>query len=183
MSVGHPSNVHYSYDLLQGGLLQVWKGDFLNTTDMWYERGEPQTASSMGANIVLKGNCPIYDKTATKDSIPTYTYKGYTLDKTGTPTFRYVYHEMEIQDLIRPLENGRGLLRTLMMNGTQKDKTSIRLAQATSIVHLKNDIYSINNGKYFIQVAEGTKPLIEAYKDEQVLILPASEKMEYRIIW
>ncbi|MFM7222166.1 MAG: hypothetical protein ACKO03_01905, partial [Bacteroidota bacterium] len=59
----------------------------------------------------------------------------------------------------------------------------IRLAQATSIVHLKNDIYSINNGKYFIQVAEGTKPLIEAYKDEQVLILPASEKMEYRIIW
>ena len=183
MSVGHPSNIHYSYDLLQGGLLQVWKGDFLNTTDMWYERGEPQTASSMGATIVLKGNCPIYDKTATKDSVPAYTYKGYTLDKTGAPTFRYTYHEMEIQDLIRPLENSRGLSRTLMVNKAQNDQATIRLAQANSIVHIKNDVYSVDNGKYFIQVAEGTKPTIEAYRDQYVMILPAAEKMEYRIIW
>ena len=36
VSVGDPAQVHYAYDLLQGGILQAWKGDFLNTTDMWH---------------------------------------------------------------------------------------------------------------------------------------------------
>ena len=72
LSVGDPTQLHYSYDLLQGALLKIWKGNFLNATDMWYERGEPQTAAPLGASIDLVGNCPVYDRTVTKDSIADY---------------------------------------------------------------------------------------------------------------
>ena len=36
----------------QAALLEVWKGPFSDATDMWYERGEPQTSRAMGAGAV-----------------------------------------------------------------------------------------------------------------------------------
>lgn len=180
VSVGDPSQVHYSYDLMQGGILQAWKGDFLNTTDMWHERGEPQTATPLGAPIVLAGNCPIYEKTTTKDSIADYQYKGYTL-KTGLPTFAYTYKALSIKDKIQP--EGKGLKRSISVTGEGKEKTMIRIAQGSSITPLGNGLYSIGNQAYFVQIAAGQYPKIEGFLGQQVLLLPAGETIEYQLIW
>lgn len=179
VSVGDPSQVHYSYDLMQGGVLQVWKGDFLNTTDMWHERGEPQTATALGAPIVLAGNCPIYER-ATKDSIADYQYKGYTLSA-GLPTFSYTYKTLSIKDKIQP--EGKGLKRSISVTGEGKEKTMIRIAQGSSITPLGNGLYSIGNQAYFVQIAAGLFPKLEGYLGQQVLLLPAGETIQYQLIW
>jgi hypothetical protein len=180
VSIGDPSQVHYSYDLMQGGILQAWKGDFLNTTDMWHERGEPQTATPLGAPIVLAGNCPIYEKPLTKDSMADYQYKGYTL-KAGLPTFAYTYKALSIKDRIQP--EGKGLKRSITVSGEGKEKTMIRIAQGSSITPLGKGLYSIGNQAYFVQLAAGQYPKIEGFLGQQVLLLPAGETIEYQLIW
>jgi hypothetical protein len=91
ISIGDPGGVHYSYDLDQAGLLQVWKGEFLDATEMWYERGEPQVAASMGATVVLNGKAPfdviMSANAARSDSLndqKELLYKGYVLNEQRT---------------------------------------------------------------------------------------------------
>jgi hypothetical protein len=180
VSVGDPAQVHYAYDLLQGGILQAWKGDFLNTTDMWHERGEPQTATPLGAPIVLAGNCPIYEKTTPKDSITDYQYKGYTLSA-GVPTFSYTYKTLSIKDKIQP--EGKGLKRSITVSGEGKEKTMIRIAQGSSITPLGKGLYSISNQAYFVQIPADLFPKIENFLGQQVLLLPAAEAIQYQLIW
>lgn len=183
LSVGDPLQIHYAYDLLQGAMLKMWKGNFLNATDMWYERGEPQTSAPLGASIELAGNCPIYDRTATKDSIADYQYKGYELSGKGHPTFKYQFKKLSIEDQMVPNETGRGLSRTISVVGEGKDKTWIRIAQGSNITPLGNGIYAVDDEKYFIQVGSSVFPNIETYLGQRVLILPAKEKIQYQLIW
>jgi hypothetical protein len=183
LSVGDPTQLHYAYDLLQGAMLKIWKGNFLNATDMWYERGEPQTASPLGASIDLVGNCPVYERTATKDSIAAYQYKGYDISGKGHPTFKYNYKNLKIEDQITPNENGRGLSRTIQVEGDGKEKTLIRIAQGSNITPLGNGVYAIDDQKYFIQVGTSVIPNIETYLGQRVLILSAKEKIQYQLIW
>lgn len=182
LSVGDPHQVHYSYDLLQGGLLQVWKGDFLNTTEMWYERGEPQTATALGAAITLAGNCPVYEPTLSKDSVTAYQYKGYSLDTKGLPTFNYAYHQLKITDKIQALENGNGLKRTINIDG-DKQNTTIRIAQASSIKSMGNGLFIAGDHQYFISIDPSMNAKVENYHGQQVLIVPASASIAYTIIW
>ena len=183
LSVGDPTQLHYSYDLLQGALLKIWKGNFLNATDMWYERGEPQTSAPLGASIDLVGNCPLYDRTATKDSIADYQYKGYQLSEKGYPSFKYQFKKLSIEDQITPNENGRGLSRTINVNGEGKEKVWIRIAQGNNITPLGNGIYAVDDQKYFIQLGQSIFPNIETYLGQRVLILSAKEKIQYQLIW
>ena len=183
ISVGDPAQVNYSYNLLQGALLQVWKTDFLNVTNMWYERGEPQTAIPMGSPIVLAGNCPIYDKANAIDSISGYQYKGYTLTERRLPIFSYAYKEMFIKDMISPFEQGRGFNRTISVTGKGIEDEVIRIAQAKTIAPVGKGLYAIDNQSYYIQVSPDLIPKIETYNNQQVLLLPASNEITYQIIW
>jgi hypothetical protein len=183
LSVGDPHQVHYAYDLLQGGMLQVWKGDFLNATEMWYERGEPQTASAMGAVRTLNGNCPIYNPSLTKDSVVAYQYKGYTLGGNGLPTFKYEYQNLKLHDEIHPMENRNGLSRTLTIEGNQLENTKIRIAQGSTIKQINNGMYVVGDQAYFISMNASLSPTIENYLGQQVLVIPAKEKIQYNIIW
>jgi hypothetical protein len=183
LSVGDPTQIHYSYDLMQGGILQVWKGEFLNTTDMWHERGEPQTASPLGAPVVLAGNCPVFDKSLKKDSITDYQYKGYTLTASNQPVFSYQYKNLRITDALVPAEQGRGLKRTLIINGDGREKVMFRIAQGKNITPIGGGLYNISNGAYFIQISPALFPRIENYLDQQVLVLPGQEFIQYNIIW
>jgi len=182
VSVGDPHQVHYSYDLLQGGLLQVWKGDFLNATQKWYERGEPQTATALGAAITLPGNCPIYEPTITKDSITSYSYKGYNLDASGLPTFKYEYKQQKITDQLRVLDNRNGLRRTITIDGATENNF-IRIAQDPSIKSMGNGLYVVGDHRYFVSIDPSTRTSIQNYLGQQVLVVPASSTINYTIIW
>ncbi|MFN5421657.1 MAG: family 16 glycoside hydrolase [bacterium] len=182
VSVGDPSRVNYAYNLTQGALLQVWKGDFLNTTDMWHERGEPQTATPAGAPIVLSGSCPVYDNTLSIDTVADYQYKGYTLSSTGKPTFNYEYRKYKVQDELTPTE--KGIKRTLYIKSDDnKDALKIRVAQAQSITPLGDGLYVIGQQSYYVELPKGVQPSIETYQGQKILFVPVKDKLEYQLIW
>jgi hypothetical protein len=182
LSVGDPSGVHYSFNLLQGALLQVWRGDFLNTTDMWHERGEPQVATPLGAPKVLPGTCPIFDGSLAKDSVVDYKYRGYTLSPTGAPQFKYTYRGVNIVDEVLPAEQRRGLRRTLTMDGPGLEKLQLRIAQASRIELVRSGLYNIDDGSYFIEV-KGGAPVVATYQAQQVLLMNGAHSVTYQLIW
>src|SRR5690606_15518339 len=66
MAIGEPGGANYAIDLSKGELLNVWRGDFVETTPMWYGRGETQLMLPLGNTIEFSGK-PSLAVLATKD--------------------------------------------------------------------------------------------------------------------
>ena len=90
---------------------------------------------------------------------------------------------MTVADQISPNETGKGLTRTIEVQGEGKEKTWIRIAQGSNITPLGNGVYAIDDQKYFIQLGSSLFPNIETYLNQRVLMLPAKEKIQYQLIW
>ncbi len=196
ISVGDPAGVHYSYDLNQAGLLQVWKGDFLNATDMWYERGEPQVAASMGATVVLSGKAPAAIVADASSPLPDtlndrkdLLYKGYTLNAQRYPKFNYVYKDISFDDAIVPQATGQGVTRTINISKAPSGGMMVmRLAEGNVITEVTESVFSIDQ-KYFIQFPPvgKLKPVIRANGNKKELVLelntPSSTTIRYSLFW
>jgi hypothetical protein len=196
ISVGYPGGVNAAYDLNQGALLQTWKGGFLNVTDMWHERGEPQTASPLGAAIVLPGICaltlldnpsdPMADSLNDRTEI---VYKGYTLDAGRIPQFAYGLKGIPFTDQFVPDITGQSLVRTLQWSAVPTGKTLVlRLASASTITPLGNNAYAIGDQQYYLQLlsAGNAKPEIRENGGKKELVLklePGVLQAQYSIIW
>jgi hypothetical protein len=195
ISVGYPGGMNLSYDLNQAALLQTWKGPFLNATDMWHERGEPQTAAPLGAAIVLPGRCalalldnpsaPLPDTLNDRTEI---MYNGYTLDNGRKPVFSYSLKGLGFTDLFTPDMTGQSLVRTLQWDAIPAGKTLVlRLAAASVITPLGNNGYAIGDQQYYMQLLSGkAKPEIREAGGKKELLLklePGTSQVQYSIIW
>jgi hypothetical protein len=194
LSVGYPAGISFSYDLNQGALLQVWKGAFLNTTDMWFERGEPQTASPMGAAIVLPGRSPLALLDNASDPLPNtlndhteIVYKGYTLDERRNALFAYELKGMSFTDQFIPEMTGQSLVRNLKWMAMPAGKTLVlRLASGSIITPLGNNTYAVGDQQYYIQLLGSIKPEIADVNGRKELLLkPATgtTQVQYSLIW
>ena len=183
LHVGDPTGVHYSYDLEQGALLDLWKGDFLNTTDAWHERGEAQTVSPLGTVLRLWGTTPVATSAQSlPDSTAGVVFKGYRLDETGHPTFRFQLGNLELTDRLLPYEGGRGLSREV--DATGGDAT-LRLARGKAIQSLGNGLYLVD-GKFYVQTAPKAGATIASANGRQELLLPhpvSAGAVKYDLIW
>ena len=89
-SVADPMGVHYSYDLSRGAPFYVWRGPFLETTQMWDDRGEDQSSRPAGSVVDLAGAPAVAylsdANAAWPDSVideKEFRRNGYVLDKAG----------------------------------------------------------------------------------------------------
>lgn len=191
ISVGSPRQVNYSYDMEQGALLQVWRGQFLDVTDMWHERGEPQLAKPLGNVIPLSGapvlavlaneNAPWPDSVAFDD----LQIQGYVLDKDKTPTFQYALNGTNITDKVTFQSNGESLIRELSVKNPPSN-LYCRVASGDQIEHLGKDLYAIDDKSYYIQIDKRLKPIIRQTKEGQEIIVPFEKTptpVSYSIIW
>ena len=195
ISVGDASGIHYMYDLRQGALLQVWRGEFLNVTDMWYERGEPQTASPLGAAVYCSGRSPFAyaDEQSmlpdTLDDRNSLIYNSTTMDPGGNPTFHYQYNKLKFTDAFRPNVGENGLIRTLsLLNSPGNEKLFIRIAEGNAIQQVGDDIYSIDNRYYIRYTPVGKiKPVVTRTGNKTELVVEYAPKLgssfSYHIIW
>lgn len=194
ISIGGPSGVHYSYDLDQAGLLQVWKGQFLDATEMWYERGEPQVAASMGATIVLPGKAPLAFVSDVNSPLPDtlndrteLLYKGFTLDEQRFPKFSYLYKGMTFEDSFVPQATGQGIMRTITMTGIPTgSRTLVRMGEGSSITEVSENVYAIDQ-RYYVQFAPlgKSKPMIRSTgnKKELVFEVNSPSTIRYSLFW
>lgn len=180
LSVGSPAGMHYTLDLNQMALLQAWKGDFADVTEMWYERGEPQLLSPMGTAVRLPGQTALMvmanDNANWPDSLDdrTLQYKGLTLDKQGYPTIEYVLTGATVTDAVRP--EGDALVRTLTVSGSPSGTPYCRVAAGASIEEVGKGLYAVNDRSYYVRFDPRAKVKLRQSGGKQELLLPVGMK-------
>lgn len=190
VSVGSPENVHYTYDMDRGMLVQVWRGAFLDATPMWHDRGNgcsrPRGAVQyLGkpaftlSKLTSPGGAWLTDTTGTG-----YRPKGYVLDEKDRPTFKYFLYGAAVTDAVRVLSEGHGVHREIAV-ATPVDGLYAKLAEGRTIEVFAKDLYIIDGKSYYLQLedAGGEKPLIRDAAGLKELIIPVRSKLSYSILF
>lgn len=189
VSVGSPDLVHYTYDLDKGALVQVWRGQFLDATPMWHDRGD---GSSRPLGMVQRMGSPMLFLAklgSTQTNWPTdttgsaYRPKGYVLDNEDRPTFRYQSYGSSVDDKIRVLKEGQGVQREVTVTSPASDLYA-RLIGGTTIRPLENGLYLVD-GRAYVRIDDlgGAKPVLRDTSGGQELIVPVKGKLIYSILF
>ena len=191
VSVGSPEQVHYTYDLDKGALVQVWRGSFLDATPMWHDRGDGSSrplgmVQRLGAPVLFLSKLASPQANWSTDTTGSaYRPKGYVLDESDRPTFIYESYGNWVSDKIRVLPGGKGIQREV----TTSDVKSIgdlyaRLISGTSISAMENGMYLVDGQEYIrIDDLAGAKPAIRDANGRQELIVPVKGKLIYSILF
>lgn len=190
VSAGSSEQVHYTYDMDKGAIIQVWRGGFLNATPMWHERGD---GSSRPLGTVLRFGKPAFSvgKLASPQAawMPdttniNYRPKGYVLDNQDRPEFRYLIYGSTISDATKVLENGEGISREIKTQNLSTD-LYVRLAEAASIEEVSKGMYLVDNKSYYLRLddAGGAKPIVRDSNGRKELIIPITGTLRYSILF
>lgn len=190
VSVGSPDQVHYTYDMDNGNMIQVWRGGFLDATPMWYSRGDGSSRPvgavqhfGQPAFMLAKLSSPqaawVADTTGTG-----FRSEGYDLDKADQPTFSYRVYGTPVQDAIRVADGGKRLQRELTVQNPSENLYA-RLAEGSSIEAVSKDTYLVDGKSYYIRIedAGGQKPVVRDVGGQKELIVPVRGKLSYSIIF
>lgn len=189
VSVGNKENIHYTYDLDNAALFQIWKGGFLNTTPMWNDRGDG-SSKPMGSLTSL-GDAPLLNvlnsvTVAWGDLDASYRPRGYELDEAGQPTFKYDYAGVNVTDKTIPSEDGKMFKREIVVKGSATNLYA-RLAVAKNITKVNEGLFIIGENSYYIKVIEGMPSIRESAGMKELVLpvggTPLGEKVTYSIIW
>lgn len=188
--LGDPTGLSYSYDLKQGALLQTWKGKFLNATQMWLDRGEPQTAEPMGLNVVMDGKFPlVLSSQAQPDSVDAtkLVYKGYKILH-GRPVYMYDWPaaSLKVEDHINPNDNGTGWLRTINLIGSSAQKSNIEVVVGNSsdVVEITSGLLALQGMGYYVQWAGAPAVILNTQTTgKQVRVPLQGNSFTYQLIW
>ncbi|CAL1519294.1 family 16 glycoside hydrolase [Chitinophaga sp. MM2321] len=190
ISAGSPAKVHYTYDMDNGLPVQVWRGDFLNTTPMWHDRGDG-SSRPLGMICILNNHPTMAiaqlstPETAwSKDTTGTgYRPKGYSLDEAGKPVFSYQVYGATVSDSISVLPESQGIHRTV--NITQPaENLYLRIAVADSITLLPGGWYQVGDKSYYVKMDDAAAtPVIRNQDGRTELIVPVKTKVGYAVIF
>ena len=191
ISVGSKEQLHYTYDLDHGTIVQLWRGGFLDATPMWHQRGDGSSrplgsvhhfAKQPGLSVARLSSEQADWKADTAGS--SFRPKGYRLDAQKQPSFRYQVYEANVLDAIQVLENGQGIRREVSVEKPAAN-LYMRLAEGSSIKELSKGLYLIGDKSYYLRLEEtgGAKALLRNSKDGQELIIPLKSKLNYSILY
>lgn len=192
ISVGDPSQLNYSYDLKRGALLQIWRGKFADATDLWHERGEPYQRIVPLGSVITLSDAPVLavlpnsSITSWPDSIgfDAVETKGYTLNASGMPAYRYIINGVSVNDQI-VLAGNEGLQRTLTVANPAANLYH-RIAAAKSIIRIKKGVYAVDDKSFYLMIDEKQAPFIRQSGSMQELLVPVTQPgavITYSFIW
>jgi len=183
ISVGSPLGRNYTLDLNRGALLQVWKGRFANTTEMWHQRGERQLLIPVGQNEILSGRSSIA-RLNTADAPWTdssaVNFLDYRVNDQGELTFRFALGPSLFQDAVSATESG--LQRTITPERNASTANYVLLAEGYRITQIEKGLYVVD-GKYYIKTKNGASPLLRKNDQLEELIAPLASPLSYSILW
>lgn len=198
-SVGTPEGVNYAYDLASFSLLRVWRGGFIDTTEMWQERGVSQLAKPAGPSLTLTG-APGIALLETPDSdgwpvqpSPLFSSQGYHLEADGTPVFRASLAQLQLTDRVTPLKEGTGLTRTVKFEGSLPGWSCfLLLAESDRITSAGKDRsgFIVGDREWYLDFPKDSvhTPLVLPRSDRQWLVLQLTkanldQPVTYSIVW
>jgi hypothetical protein len=190
VNVGSAEQVHYTYDLDKGMIVEVWRGGFLDATPMWHERGDGSSRPA-GSVLYLGKPVPAIEKLANAqaawapDTAGTgYKPKGYILNTNDQPAFRYIIYGSVVNDASTVMDKGQGIHREITLQNPI-DGLFAHLVTGDNVEDLGNGLYTVDNKSYYIRIddAGGVKPIIRDAGGKQELIIPIQKKLTYSIIF
>jgi hypothetical protein len=127
--VGHPDGLHVAFDADTVRLAKAWRGKFFDAAGWWNDRGGNHMAP-LGKDAIDMPTGPsfaVLDSPAAAWPRPDKSrnlggkFKGYMLDKTKTPIFRYDLGGVQIQEKDAPVlrAGGAALVRTFKLDAQQ----------------------------------------------------------------
>lgn len=178
ISVGSPSQIHYTYDLDKGTIVQAWKGNFLDATPMWNNRGDG-TSVPLGSVTLFN-----HDLTLSKPNsawpIDTtgsgYRPLGYTLDENDLPTFKYEIYGTKVSDAIKVVEE-KYLAREISLSNA--NDLVAKVAEGKIIEEVAKGLYAIDDKSYFIKTSQQA----EIKNNNELYIRPENNKISYQILF
>lgn len=143
IGVGFPGGLSFAWSAESMNLALSWRGAFMDAARHWKNRGggaQPPAGFDVLNPTNLVPPLAVLDSpaaawpTLTPDTTPEgYTWKGYTLDAKGVPSFRYNWRGVEAEDRIESTGDFKSpdskLVRTLKLNGTLPEKAFLVLAR------------------------------------------------------
>lgn len=190
VNVGSAQQVHYTYDMDKGMIVQLWRGGFLDATPMWHSRGD---GSSRAQGMIQRFGKPMLAiETLSSPDAPWsadttgsgFRPKGYVLDDSDQPTFRYMIYNNMVNDQTRVLANSQGIRRDISIQNPAPD-LFVRVAEANNIETVSEGLYLLNDKSYYIRIDDaGTaKPVIRDANGHKELIIPIQTKVSYSILF
>ena len=185
ISVGEAAGPHYSYDLQNGAVLQVWRGDFVDASEMWNDRGEPQVVRALGPAVFFDGR-PQWSSDGGEwpDSTQELRHRRYELDEAGRPTFYFDYGTTgEVSDRLVP--TAAGLERTLT-NGSDQELLTTLVAAANVRETTAGTFELVNPGVNVkvLELASGGLRLLSGEGTQRLVArLPPGEHLTYSMDW
>ncbi len=199
VSVADPAGAHFSYDLAQGALLYLWRGPFIETTQMWHSRGDSQTAEPLGSTITLPGTPALAfladQNSPWPDSVDERQFRrdGYELDPTGRPTFLYQVRGVAVEDAIRSGADGLSVRRELHLRapaGTAAPEgLYLQVAEDSRVTQQSDGTFVVGDGSYYLTLSPaGAEPVIRRKSGREELLLPVrfergEARVSYTIVW
>ncbi|RDV16151.1 DUF1080 domain-containing protein [Pontibacter diazotrophicus] len=190
VSVGSPEELHYTYDMDHGSLVQLWRGGFLDATPMWHDRGDGSSRAIGSIQHLGKPTLSIARLAseqaawATDTTGSAYRQRGYRLNEKEEPTFMYSVYGANVQDAISLLQNGQGIQRHISLQNTTNN-LYVRLVEGEKIEEMAKGMYLVDGKSYYVRLddADGAKPVVRNMAGRQELIIPVREKLTYSILF
>lgn len=190
IGVGEPGGPNYVFDLKSGNLVCVWRGDFVDATPMWHDRGDG-SFRPLGAVQYLFMGQPLAFLASDNEPFPLaskddeFRSKGYQIDHvTSRPTFIYNYKDLEVEDKVYPEDENRLITHevTIKKRGEQQG-LYYKIAEGTSILSMPDGSYAVDDKQYYIHIA-GQKPMLRDINGKKELVIPVQgNSIKYSLVW
>ncbi len=199
IGVGFPGGFNVAWSAETMNLAIAWRGAFIDAARHWRNRGgghqPPAGFDVVRPTDLVPPLAVVEDATAAWPSftpdqpLKDYTWKGYTLDELGVPTFRYLWMGVEVEDTFTAhgdFKSGGKLVRTLKLKGNIPAKAQLLLAQEADI--------QLSEGAFQIKGQKVAQPGMRSENQVSImaegasiqgrsLILPAKEEIRITYSW
>ena len=174
-----------------GAFVQAWRGDFLNATPMWHERGDGSSRPEGSVQHFTRKPQLFLAKLANEKSTwvsdttgSSFRPKGYRLDNDNNPVFVYQQYGVSVEDALNVIEDGKGVQRSIQVSNPS-DGLYMRLVEGNNIVELEKGLYMVNGNEYYLKLEEtaGAKPVIRSVEGRMELIVPVKGTVTYSILF
>lgn len=181
--VGTSGGRNFSVDLNRAALLQVWSGEFANTTEMWYRRGEPQVLAPLGLTEPVSARSS-FVSLSTPDSpwidSAAVGFLDYRVNAQGFPSIRYTLGSSIIEDAIAATD--KGIKRTITPERNASAGNYVLLAEGSRITLLEKGLYLVDS-RFYIKTNGSKPPVLRRSKGKAELLLPLAAPVTYSILW
>lgn len=188
INVGSPQQLHYTLDYDQGAIVRAWRGEFLDTTPMWHQRGDGSSLPRGSEEFLTMR--PLLARLA-DDSQPwpdPYRTSGfrplrYRVSAAGLPSFQYGFAGARIEDEPR-VHDGKRFERRLTFSEPIPD-LHVLLAEADDFELVSPGLYAADDRRYYIRVRDSGRTFVrEAGGREQLLATPGVDNaLTYEILF